>query len=361
MHLTDTERELVAHSLMPRLGANPYAHLQGLFGPDSHREIQLQTNLWDYALEVISVCERRYRQDPTWMQALLDSLGNAAAVEIRRRLTRERDAAIQAEAAAVAAAVTGQVSDPFSDTRLYRGEAFLDRRKLREALRRLAADQGPNVLVVNGPPGSGRSYTRALIEHASRRLGTFQVAWIPLEEAGVKLEPDGLAWQIACKLGRRDAPVPARQSTGKRWAQDLALWLLSLPRPGEPVWWILLDGFDDPDIPEDTIALMQNLALHICSGEAQRRFRLVLLEYPRPLPHSIRRAVVPEELQPPDAIGEVDVRDYFEAFFRGLNQTLVPEAMTMLVGSVLDDLPPSGDRLTTLCRRVEEVSDALAS
>jgi hypothetical protein len=352
MRLSDSERDYVARTLMTRLGANPYAHLQGLFGPEVNRVIPLQTTPWDFALETISACELRYPRDPSWMNALLDSLGTVTAVEIRVRLARERESAARAAAAA---------SDPFSDTRLYRGEAFLDRRKLRDALRRLASDQGPNVLVVNGPPGSGRSYTRALIEHAARRLATFEVAWIPLEEAGVKLEPDGLAWQIACKLGRRDAPVPARQSTGKRWAQDLALWLLSLPRPSDPVWWILLDGFDDPDIPEDTIALVQNLALHICSGEAQRRFRLVLLEYPRPLPHSIRRAVVPEELQPPESIGEVDVREHFESLFVSLNQALEPEALTRLVASVMEGLPPSGDRLVRLCQKVEEVSDALVS
>src|SRR3954466_4098684 len=72
-------------------------------------------------------------------------------------------------------------SDPFL-TAFAHGGSFIGRPVLRAHLRPLTAEGGARVLVVDGPLGSGKSYTLKLITHLSRQLQAFSVAAINLEE-----------------------------------------------------------------------------------------------------------------------------------------------------------------------------------
>jgi hypothetical protein len=68
-----------------------------------------------------------------------------------------------------------QPVDPFSAVLLPGGRPFLDRKRFRDIMRRQSFTGAPRVIRIDGPPGSGKSYTREYLEYLASSTGAFRV------------------------------------------------------------------------------------------------------------------------------------------------------------------------------------------
>ncbi|GGP99967.1 hypothetical protein GCM10010249_17720 [Streptomyces roseolilacinus] len=206
-------------------------------------------------------------------------------------------------------------------THLLRGgaEVFLDRDDLRETLRAFVADDHKSVLLVDGEPCSGRSYTYTFIRHIAQHQG-FRPARVLLGPtvtatkvvrrltAFVSDPRTGAAQQAAADL---DDPLPA--------LDEAVHWLVLQATGADDLFWFVLDDCDRLDPGSDVWDLIGQLALTIYEYEPVRRAqapRLVLLGYGesmRQLPYELRHSMCRDRAR---TAGPDDVRAFFDRYVR---------------------------------------------
>jgi hypothetical protein len=194
------------------------------------------------------------------------------------------------------------------DLVIWDGDPFVDRQSFWIAIDELMTSDRKRVALVNGPPRSGKSYCGGLLDHLSRRKWPHaRIALVDLkEEPAPDIKPVVLCRRLLFKLrieGAGALPPPLPEQDPKGWARDLSAWMAGLiPRAGDPVW-VLLDGFDRPGVAEETHVFIASLA----AGAAEQGFRLVLLDYDRPLGDRTEKAARRTRL---DYISASEVFDY---------------------------------------------------
>ncbi|MFP2904608.1 hypothetical protein ACLESD_06035 [Pyxidicoccus sp. 3LFB2] len=354
MAFTETQKDIVARYLANKIAGNEYPVLGTLFGGEVTKRIRKHDTPYAYAMEVLKVCEERFREgDRTWCDALWQS-DLSLVVEVHAVFKVHQEGMEEEERLRQLAAT----ADPFADMRICRGNAFLARRELRRELKRLANDDR-SILLVDGPSRSGRSYTHKLIQHIAEQRGQFRVAWSDCSGPSLTLSASGLAQLLSLSIGRPPGQMPTQEAQEPRWAQQLAQWVLAHDAEAASRWWLVFDGFEGTELAPGARAFIEHLAQRIGTGPARQRFRLVLLQYPQPMPTVLRREVATEKLQPPDTVGPKDVSEYFEWLMRRRNETITSEGLQKLVNSVFERVEDTGDHLGDLCIAVEEVSDQL--
>ena len=167
---------------------------------------------------------------------------------------------------------------------------FVDRESFWIDLDELRTSPRKRVLALDGPPKSGKSYCGELIDHLRRHWQKVTFAQIDLKnERAPDIKPAELCRRILFKLRIREAkePDPLPNQTPQRWALDLAPWVgTHIKQIGGEVW-VVLDGFNDPAVPEETHVLIAALAEE--AGD-QNDFRLILLDYDRAFGERTERA-----------------------------------------------------------------------
>jgi hypothetical protein len=198
--------------------------------------------------------------------------------------------------------------DPFL-TPFAHGGSFIGRRALRAHLRALTEEGGARVLVVDGPRGSGKSFTLQLITHLSVQLQTFSVAAINLEgEALDAIAPGDVAHSIALQMGADASAMPPPDEAASRWSLDLRDWLLGEARRHGTAWWFVFDGFGPEDVPFETRDFIRHLV--VAAHQATTTLRIVLLGWSEALvPMNIRAHVLRETIEP---IGQADLRQFLQ-------------------------------------------------
>ncbi|UUS33413.1 MULTISPECIES: hypothetical protein [Streptomyces] len=198
-------------------------------------------------------------------------------------------------------------------------EVFLDRDDLRETLRAFVADAHKSVLLVDGEPDSGRSYTYSLIRHLAQHRG--------FRPARIMLEPTTTATKVVRRLAAFVAdpragvapPVPTGLDDLLPALDEAVHWVVCQATGAEDLFWFVLDDCDRLDPGSDVWDLIGQLALAIYEHEPVRREqapRLVLLGYGpamRQLPHDLRHSLCWDRARP---AGPVDVRAFFDRYLR---------------------------------------------
>ncbi|WP_031069319.1 hypothetical protein [Streptomyces sp. NRRL S-118] len=198
-------------------------------------------------------------------------------------------------------------------------EAFIDRQDLRETLRRFVHDPDTSVLMVDGEPDSGRSYTYRLIRHVGQHSG--------FRPARVTLSPTSTATRVVRRLAEfvtepRDAVAPfgaAELDDLLPSVEDAVHWVVRRATDAEDTFWLVLDECDKLDAGSDVWDLIGQLALAIYEHAAVRGDqapRLVLLGYGpamRQLPYDVRGSVCRDTARVAD---RADLRAFFEQYFR---------------------------------------------
>ncbi|MFI1198106.1 ATP-binding protein [Streptomyces sp. BHT-5-2] len=196
---------------------------------------------------------------------------------------------------------------------------FIGREDLRETLRGFIATQGKSVLLVDGVPGSGRSYTYQFLRHLGWHKG-FRPARVGLSRmytgrqvllrlAEYVVDPrDGAQW-LGPALPGDDPPTMA----------DIARRVIRLATTAEPPYWLVLDDCDTLDPHSDVWEVINDLANAIyeqAPAYPGRTPRLVLLGYGR------TTSRLPDELQgilcwdTARIIDPPELRRFFEQCFR---------------------------------------------
>lgn len=164
------------------------------------------------------------------------------------------------------------------------GAPFVDRKTLWIDLVQVLNSNKKHSLVVDGPCGSGKSYCGDFLDHVWRtQWPTAQLALIDIKgEATPDFAPEELARRILFKLGvgNSSLPNPLPGQKPDRYARDLAAWLAGEIAQLNRQVWLVLDGFSNKQIREETIVLLLSLVEEAAN---KRDFRLVLIDFERTL------------------------------------------------------------------------------
>lgn len=181
-----------------------------------------------------------------------------------------------------------------------KGEDSPEQRRLIMTLSRMLTDEGPAILVLDGPHPSGRTFTRVHIQRLAEKRDDLRVAFLRFS---YMQSISKLAQQLSLELG--EAPpsaMPSPNTTTARWVRLLADWILAHDVGPRFRQWLVLDGIESSRLDfADVDLFIEALAERIATEPVRKRFRLVLLAHPRALSGELDRDLVRVTL--PDAGG----------------------------------------------------------
>ncbi|MFF3843168.1 trypsin-like peptidase domain-containing protein [Streptomyces sp. NPDC001930] len=256
--------------------------------------------------------------------------------------------------------------DPFDSLLLKHGtEVFLDRTELRAKLRGFLADPEQTVLIVDGPPDSGRSYTYELIRHLGQHHG-FRPVRVTLSRTSTAARlMERLSAFVAGPETDGFPLNPTRLNDPLPTLEDAAHRIVARATAAEDRFWLVLDDCDrlDPHADVwDAIGVLARAIYEHTPVRAETVPRLVLLGYAatmRQLPYEIRKNECRDTTRLAD---EGDLRSFFREFFMdaappgqdGALDELTDTAVAEVLRAV--DSPSNGDSyMRRLCTAVEDV------
>lgn len=185
--------------------------------------------------------------------------------------------------AALQALLVSEREDHYKACWLLGERVLLDRKPLRDALRRVDDNQtGKHILVVQGPSLSGKSHSYQMIRYLQERRGGFKIIWVDMAKlvasaAGDELRPEELGQALADQMSIAESIPPRNSEQDARWVQRFCNWLTGRLAGGGTLYWIVLDSFDKTLIPTGVHDLIRELAVRVESNLGQ--VRLILLGY----------------------------------------------------------------------------------
>ena len=212
-------------------------------------------------------------------------------------------------------------------------EAFIDRQDLRETLRRFIADPHKFILLVDGEPGSGRSYTYNFLRHIGQHSG-FRPVRVTLSHTATAAKVVRRLADFVADPQEGAAPLnPTELNDLLPSIDEAAHWVAGRATAVEERFWLVLDECDKLDPSSDVWDFIGQLGMAIYEHAAVRGDqapRLVLLGYGRSmrqLPYDLRgnlawdtaRIAEPDDLRtffdqafhesPPELLGTGQLRE----------------------------------------------------
>ncbi|MFC4611431.1 hypothetical protein ACFO9E_27095 [Streptomyces maoxianensis] len=197
-------------------------------------------------------------------------------------------------------------------------EVFIDRQNLRETLRHFVDDPEKTVLLVDGDPDSGRSYTYNLIRHIGQHHG-FRPARVTLSHTSTA---DKVIRRLAEFVADPRAGIsnldPTELNDLLPSIDDAVHWVVGRATAVDDRFWLVLDECDRLDPSSDVWDFIGQLALAIYEHSAVRGDqapRLVLLGYGptmRQLPYDLRGSLCRDTARVAEP---ADLRNFFDQYF----------------------------------------------
>ncbi|MET9956352.1 trypsin-like peptidase domain-containing protein [Streptomyces sp. NPDC006339] len=270
--------------------------------------------------------------------------------------------------------------DPFEAVVLRHGtEVFVDRAGLRATLRRLVADPELSVLVVDGEPDSGRSYSYRLIRHLGPHCG-FRPVRVTLGRTSTAARVVERLAAFVADPGPGPGPGPeadgfplnpTRLNDPLPSIDDAVHRIVGRATAAEDRFWLVLDECDALDPTSDVWDCIGKLALAVYEHTPVRRDsapRLVLLGYSttaHPLPYDTRKSVCRDTARP---AGPDELRAFFGRFLAeagwgasgparpsGESRDALVEAAVAAVLRAVNAGDPAESRMRRTCTAVEDV------
>jgi hypothetical protein len=252
--------------------------------------------------------------------------------ERRPALSSEFDAILDAE---LPSGSWYYCADPFRSKLVGPGGrlAVLDRDGLRVGLTAIAR-QGYPVLAINGPPGSGRSYSKRILQHVAMHAPE---RWRPvIVDAEEHLPNPAYAGDLLRTLADiLDLPFAVdvdemTENTAKaRGAVTAFVGVLSRRLPKARLL-IFLDSLDRQRVQPDLLAAVGHLAWDIANG-ALEDTRLIVTGHPGDFKPDVLDVLHREEITP---IAEPQVRAFFRGIAQDMDRPLDPADLVKLVADV---------------------------
>ena len=355
--LTRSERNEVQEALAVVLmdSGNPKSLIRLIFGQEATPILRFATGILpdEIADLTVNAClKSRWELNPSLLEMLLDDLvnrrGAAAFKDVLKRVKEHVD------------------PNPslYEETWLAGRHPFIDRREFREHLQSLVDDDTRPVLRVSSAAGSfGHTYSLIFLRHLKSRLPrTVKMISVELSEGtGPLYQVSDLLDEIRSQLGVNEA-IPPR--TTSAYHIEAARWMLRhlMADPGQSQWWLVLDGFGQAGLNPEVGETIGALAGLVPRGAYPDRVRLILLDYPRPLPDYIGDSVLEENLPPAAAIVPNDLKPCLRAWDaerarQGKRQLAAEEQdLAKLAAGIVGQLPPTGkQRLVVLNKKLKEL------
>jgi hypothetical protein len=184
---------------------------------------------------------------------------------------------------------------------------FFDRHELRGHMPQLIEGNGRPILRVTADEKSfGRSYTGKFFEHLEDSPGT------GVHVATAEISRDaGPSYRIGDMLDDLSMQFPKHEPTPDRSVSSyplaVARWLLWQMIRNDGLWLVVLDGFGQRPLNDEVRETVEALAYLVTVGQRRRRVRLVLLDYPHPLPNVSPADVLEETLAPAANVCQADL------------------------------------------------------
>jgi hypothetical protein len=232
---------------------------------------------------------------------------------------------------------------------------FLNRDKTRRACEHFdnRLDLEPDaarVLAVNGPPGSGKSFTSEFLRLlVGLRAEQHQVIEVDVKAwTGQLLTPGLLVVELIGGMAPEDTRAAVKAQAAdtvprldnerpERWAKQLVIWLVNRANETGKTWYIVLDSFSKPGVPESTHVFIKQLAVSLAGlalawdvldPDMGPPLRLVLLDYPDvpPAPNNGRLRI--EEIQP---VTTDSLKTHFQRYYRYKGWQVDEDAIQQIV------------------------------
>lgn len=236
--------------------------------------------------------------------------------------------------------------------------ALVNRVVLRKSLEQLAgaALPGARILVVNGPPQSGKTYSKELIGYLRRALESFRLVWIDLLTFSGEVKPADVARAIVDQMGLdQNTLPPLDQEQDSRWVQTFCNRLTGQLGNKSDSWWVVMDGFTHVTLSPPVDDLVKEL-----SSRARLTLpglRMVLLSYPDSLPSDVEKVALRENIFP---IEERDLINFFHQVYTERNKTPSAKDIAERIGEVWRAVDRKDPKLMeTLGAEVAKVSKSI--
>ena len=251
---------------------------------------------------------------------------------------------------------------------------FLNRKKTRRAielfsfhLQSAINPPGARVLIVNGPASSGKSFTYHYILYVNSILQNlnFRIAWVDYKkQINNRFGPEELIRALIDQvepdwdrtLPELDAQQPAR------WLLELTQRLTEAVIKNGTTWFIVLDNFDAPTVPRETLDLIQRIAAAATGedplGGADDSLRLVLLGF-NELIANFKNRVVTDKIGP---VSRDDVKNYLVDYarYRRKENEVDPADFEKMVDSILTaDIDDHTNRTQLIAQRSIRIATAI--
>ncbi|MET7533258.1 AAA family ATPase [Streptomyces goshikiensis] len=362
MPLTDTEwglvtawvRDYFLDTLDPRERLT-----QSDFSPEFIGDLPLTNKSGPNAVTLVHAARRDIGLQCHLLGALVD-LDELSVLEAGAEARRFLDRLLED------ARVHSSAQDHFLATVLRNGtEVFIDRAELRKRLREFLADPEQTVLVVDGEPDSGRSYTYSLLRYLGQHCG-FRPVRVTLSRTSTADQVVRRLAEFVGDPGAGSGPYdPSQLNDRLPSVEDAVHRIVSRATTADEQFWLVLDECDMLDANSDVWDCIGQLALAIYDRTAkpgETLPRLVLLGYPtqRQLPYYVRKNVCRDTAR---AVGPDDLRGFFRAFFQeapapapAAGAPAPDELVEVAVPAILDAARGPGDdsymrKLCTACEQ----------
>jgi hypothetical protein len=231
---------------------------------------------------------------------------------------------------------------------------FVNRLELRKDLKRLVGDDGEQVMIVDGPPLSGRSYAWFLIAHVARKTRSFDPHLIDLTKwTDTQARPIDVANLISIELGWDLPDAVDRTAQYETTSRTLLTWIKGRTRDHPPVC-LVFDGLDGANVADATVRFIGDIAT--AAGNAElNSFRVVLLAFGRPLGDPGVDAIALRG-QPLSAIELSELTEWFQEVAKDGGISLSAEQATTLAATLLGSPPPDPVPIAALRSTAREVA-----
>ncbi len=220
------------------------------------------------------------------------------------------------------------------------GEPVVGRLPLQRIAHMMCCEGGPRLLLVDGKPGSGRQFARAIIRGVTERYDQTHVP--VLLEATMGWGAKDLCELIAIELGWDGRRIPERQpgDPGTKWTASLAAWLCGEVgrrfRPEQPLW-----------LTFDCVRIMEHVGdvREFIVGVALRSFdlaslRVAMIGAQDHLPTNLLARAERHLVGP---IGVDEVAEYFVRLGEARSSALPADKAEEFAGLVMGSLPAAGE------------------
>ncbi|WAM28267.1 hypothetical protein [Myxococcus sp. NMCA1] len=296
--LSSTQHSVIYLRLQEQIGDQPLNTIGAWLGLAVRDKQTVMPTIGEQLRELIRFCEDDGLHGP---QPLLLQL------LIRPELLIHKEIALIVDELQWKKATLAQ-NDPFGECLLMR-KPFINRSSFREVLKDFVArnPMRERLLVVNGPPRTGKSYSQLYISHLKAACEGFAPVWFSAVRGQAEsYTPDEVARSIVGKVGGDIRQMPVQRGTENRWAQELSTWVINQLSQRYTSFCLLLDGFRAA--PPATHALIFFLAEALTSNLHHADGRLVIIDYD---PETLAELVHGFEEERLDSIQKEDVKEFF--------------------------------------------------